>query len=242
MADGKMLRMEEVVMNEKKHELPVARRLFLGRLGAGMSVLGAAAAGSTAASAQSTETGHWQPARHMLDDWLDEVPGKHRLVFDTTTAEGLSSAMLYASNYFQANRTGYNLQDNDLAVVIIVRHNSTPFAYNDMIWSKYGTPISSQSGFVDPKTKQPPTANAYNAAGGRGGTLDALAKRGVHFAVCQMATRAFSGTIARAVSGNTDDIYNEIVGNLLMNCHMVPAGIVAVNRAQERGYAFVHAV
>src|SRR5205085_12144100 len=99
----------------------------------------------------------------------------------------------------------------DLAVVIVVRHNSTPFAYNDSIWEKYGTPISGQANFVDPKTKQPPTTNVYNASGGRAGTLDAMLKRGVHLAVCQMATRAFAGTIARAVSANTDDIYNEIV-------------------------------
>jgi len=29
------------------------------------------------------------------------------------------------------------------------------------------------------------------------------------------------------------------VANLVGNAHMVPAGIIAVNRAQERGYSFV---
>jgi intracellular sulfur oxidation DsrE/DsrF family protein len=226
-------------------KLSLARRLFLTRLGAGVSVLGAAAATAAtagAAAVQSVEPAAWQPARHMLDDWFDQVPGKHRLVFDTTTPEGASSALLYAGNFLQANKTGYNLQDSDMAVVIVMRHNSTPFAYNDSIWAKYGTPISSQANnFVDPKTKMPPTTNVYNGSG-RGGSLDALLKRGVHLAVCQMATRAFAGTIARAVMGNTDDIYNELVGNLLENSHMVPAGIVAVSRAQERGYTFVHAV
>ena len=178
----------------------------------------------------------------MQDDWFDQLPGQHRFVFDTTTPDGAGSAVLYANNYFLANRSGYNLQDSDLAVVIVMRHNSTPFAYNDSIWAKYGTPISGQANFTDPKTKQPPIVNVYNAPGGRGGTLDALLKRGVHLALCQVATRNYAGTIARAVNANTDDIYNEIVANLLSNSHIVPAGIVAVNRAQERGYAFVHAV
>ena len=38
--------------------------------------------------------------------------------------------------------------------------------------------------------------------------------------------------------GNADAIYRELTGHLLANAHMVPAGIVAVNRAQERGYTF----
>ena len=35
------------------------------------------------------------------------------------------------------------------------------------------------------------------------------------------------------------DRLNELAANLLANAHLVPAGIVAVNRAQERGYSFV---
>ena len=43
--------------------------------------------------------------------------------------------------------------------------------------------------------------------------------------------------IATARGANADDIYKELVSNLIRNSHMAPAGIVAVNRAQERGYA-----
>ena len=48
--------------------------------------------------------------------------------------------------------------------------------------------------------------------------------------------------IAQAVGGTSDEIYKEITSNLLPNAHMVPAGIVAVSRAQEYGYTFVSAV
>ncbi len=41
--------------------------------------------------------------------------------------------------------------------------------------------------------------------------------------------------------GNTDTIYDELVVNIVGNARMVPAGIVAVNRAQERGYTLVSA-
>ena len=46
--------------------------------------------------------------------------------------------------------------------------------------------------------------------------------------------------IAKGGRASTDDIYKELAANLLANSHLVPAGIVAVNRAQERGYTFAY--
>jgi hypothetical protein len=64
----------------------------------------------------------------------------------------------------------------------------------------------------------------------------------VHFAVCDMASHRFAGVIARTIEGgNADAIYKEIVANAIGNAHFVAAGIIAVNRAQERGYAVAHA-
>src|SRR5688572_25564506 len=93
----------------------LARRLFL--TGTGMTVLGAAATGVPAA-AQTPGSTRWQPERHTQDDWLDQIPGKHRLVFDTTETSGMGSALQYATNYYLANNTGYGLQNSDLAVVV----------------------------------------------------------------------------------------------------------------------------
>ena len=53
-----------------------------------------------------------------------------------------------------------------------------------------------------------------------------------------MATRFIAGLIARSARASTDDVYKELAANLLGNAHLVPAGIVAVNRAQEHGYTF----
>ncbi len=136
----------------------------------------------------------------------------------------------------------------DLAVIVVVRHRSTGFGYNDAIWAKYGVPISKRANFVDPKTKESAKANLFNVSDygaelpNRGNTLDSLFKLGVQLAVCATATRGIAGAIAEATGGNTDKIFNELVSNLVStNARMVPAGIVAVNRAQERGYSFVSA-
>lgn len=223
----------------------IARRSFLARLGTGVGVLGAAAVSSPVAMAEVGADASWRPARHEQDDWFDKIPGQHRFVFDITTADGMALALRFAGNYFAGNQAGYGLKDSDLAVVFVLRHKATSFGYKDAIWAKYGKPISEQAEFVDPKTKQPPTINVYAAANDRAeeaGSMEALVKKGVHFGVCQMATRNICGRIARATGGDADAIFKEIAANLVDNARMVPAGIVAVNRAQERGYSFVHAI
>lgn len=223
----------------------LARRSFLSRAAAGLTAFGAAfAASGTTARAQSAVPGaRWQPARHAEDDWLDERPGLHRFFFDTVTATGFGEAIRFSNTYFNANKSGYDLEDGSLAVVICARHHSTAFAYTDAMWAKYGVALAERARFNDPKTGKPPGVNVYQASGyetllgNNGITLDSMLKRGVHLAVCRLATRACAATIARQTGGKPDDIYQELVSNLVANAHIVPAGIVAVSRAQERGYA-----
>ena len=169
--------------------------------------------------------------------WLDQLPGRHRVVFDTTTPLAADDVRHYADNVFTANKSGYGLEPRDVAVVIILRHQATAFAYNDAMWAKYGGPLSDELKFTDPKTKQAPTTNLYTSSGV---TFGSLIDRGVHLAVCSMATRRLAGVIARSTRGNVDDVYKDLAANLLGNAHLVPAGIVTVNRAQERGYTFAY--
>lgn len=227
----------------------LARRSFLTRFGAGAAAFGAAfAASMSTAGAQSpAETATpWHPARHAEDDWLEQVAAKHRIFFDTTTVDGFGEAILFANNTFTGNRTGYGLTDADVALVICARHRSTPFAYSEAMWAKYGSALAERANFSDPKTKQPPTVNVFQTAGygaslrNNGALLDAVIKRGVRLAVCGLATRAAASLIAQRTGAKVDDVLKELTENLVPNARLVPAGIVAVNRAQERGYSFAH--
>jgi intracellular sulfur oxidation DsrE/DsrF family protein len=224
------------------------RRSFLTSLNAGAASLAALAFSGTArAQGKSTATARWEPARHEKDDWFDQLPGKHRLVFDTISFDHVSNATLFSSNFIRVNQADYGLQTSELAVVIVVRHRSTPFGYNDAMWAKYGAPIAARSKVEDPKTKQPPKINIFNARdygdllNNRGTTLDSLFKLGVQLAVCATSTRGYAASIAQDVGGDADAIFKELTANLISNTNarMVPAGIVAVNRAQERGYSLV---
>lgn len=221
------------------------RRTFLGRLAAGAAAFGAAAAtGASPLHAMPTSS-EFKPARHPQDDWMDEIPGKHRLFLDAVTANGAAEAITFASNYALANKTGYGLAAPELAILICYRHFATPFAFSDDAWAKYGAAWSAVIGYKDPATGAAPVRNYWNARGlpgmqpNRGVTVADAAARGIRFCVCDLATSVFAGMAAQATGGKADDIYQELKrGTVIGNAQFVSAGIVAVGRAQERGYSF----
>ena len=65
----------------------VKRRSFLSRLGVGAAAFGALGA-APVLQAQAGSAGRWQPGRHTQDNWMEQLPGKHRFLLDTTTATG----------------------------------------------------------------------------------------------------------------------------------------------------------
>lgn len=220
-----------------------ARRSLLSGLGAAAAVF---ALGSKTARAQGP-AGAFQPARHPQDAWMNALPGKHRTIIDCAAAAAAGTGVFYANNIFTANRNGYQLADSDVAVIVVLRHQATTYAYNDAIWGKYGTVLGNLVQLNDPRTNQAPTVNPLNTPEfgsimtSLGVTIPAIVKRGTHFAVCDMATNRIAGVIATAVKAPQPAIYKELVSNLLPNGHMVAAGVVAINRAQEYGYSMLTA-
>lgn len=214
-------------MIESVHE----RRSFLSRLKFGAAATAAFAIGSQAV-AKPKAPPRFEPARHPQDDWMDQIPGVHRLVLDTVSNEAMGEALLFATNYMMADRDSYGLKDSDLAIIVVARHRSTALAYNDAMWAKYGPQIAPLTGVPAGKT------NPRNA-GSNG--VSALGGQGVHFAVCGMASGFLAQMIAQASGSTTEAVTAELTANLVPNAHMTPAGIVAVSRAQERGYTLVTA-
>ena len=94
-----------------------SRRTFLTRVGTGVTVLGAAAAVAPgSAAAQTPADARFQPARHALDDWMDQASSKHRLVFDTTAADGI------ASRRVRVRPIGITSQLDSVIVIATVRY------------------------------------------------------------------------------------------------------------------------
>ncbi|HTK29360.1 MAG TPA: hypothetical protein VL309_07405 [Vicinamibacterales bacterium] len=219
------------------------RRRFVAQAAAAVAAVGAA----RPALAQTPAAGRFQPARHAADDWLDRLPGKHRIFIDAVTPNGAGEAVLFANNLYVANQAGYSLGPSDLAIVICMRHFATPFAFSDAFWSKYGKMAGGMLKFNDPKTNQPPTTNVYRsteygmALPNLGNSLGDVLEKGTHLAICDMATHFFAGEAAKAAGEPADAVYKEFVASALPNSHFVAAGVVGVNRAQERGYTLIYA-
>ena len=219
---------------DKQTTSSAERRSFLTRLNTGAASLAALALGSVAmAQVKSAPAARWEPTRHDQDDWMDTLPGKHRLVFDTTSAVGFANALMFADNYMLANGSDYGLQSRDLAIIVIARHMSTGYGFSNEMWAKYGTSLGGEAPGQDAQVKAATKANPSAAS------LASLSNRGVQFAVCSMATRRVAGMVARSAGISADAALAELSANLVSNARFVPAGIVAVNRAQERGYSLV---
>jgi hypothetical protein len=217
------------------------KRAFIRNLFAGA---GAVVVTGSRAEAQGAKT--WSPAREPQDSWLEEVGGRHRQLFDTISAEGVARALTFTYTFYAANKEGYGIEARDLGVVMIFRAGSTAFGFNDKIWSKYASGLANRYKLTDPVTKAAPVVNIYNAADKaallptNGLTLEALARMGGRFAICSVASRKLAAALASDMGGNADAIYAEMTANTVSNARMAPAGIIAVNRAQEHGYALCY--
>ncbi|MGE0041174.1 MAG: hypothetical protein AB7H88_05140 [Vicinamibacterales bacterium] len=173
------------------------------------------------------------PARHAQDDWMDDAPHGHRVVFDTWYADRFGEAVGFASNWARMNKEAYGLTDKDIAIIIVTRHGSGPFAFNEAIWTKYGAIFAANMSAADKVQHPNPTTNVHLAR------LTALAAQGMRLAVCNLTTRAYTQRIAKETGADPEAVYKELTTNTVAPATFVPAGIVAVTRAQERGYSLV---
>lgn len=211
---------------------PLVRRSFLGRLAAAGTAFGAAFAGGavlpTIAGAESIGG-----SGHPEDAWLDALKGMHKNIYDCTSTDNGGMGWFYANNFLNAN-TGapYNMKESDVSVVVSVRHMATIYGFNDAMWAKYS--LGELFKVNDESTKAPATKNPNTR------TANDLAKRGVVVSVCGMATSFFAGNMIATKTGmKAADIEKDLRANLVApTARMVVAGVVATNRAQEKGFAY----
>jgi intracellular sulfur oxidation DsrE/DsrF family protein len=57
--------------------------------------------------------------------------------------------------------------------------------------------------------------------------------------VCNLTTRRYTQMIAKEAGVDAEAVYKELTANTVAPATFVPAGVVTVTRAQERGYALV---
>ena len=207
------------------------RREFLG-LGLTLAALG----GGQASAATS------RPTDEPQDAWLEQGGQRHRIIFDTISIKGAGEALNFTDNFYKANQSGYGIAGTDLSVVIILRHFSVVFGFNDAAWGKFSEALSGWGQLAEFGIK-PATANPYNATPvdpklvSNGRKLNGVTQEGARFAVCEVAAQAVAFMHSKATGADVKATLEELKANMIPNAVWVPAGIVTLNRAQERGYA-----
>lgn len=186
------------------------------------------------------------PLRHPQDAWLDTLPTAHRLFIDSTTIAEVSNAVSFAFNFLVSSRTGYNLKDGDQGVIVCLRHHSAEMALPNDLWRRY--PSLTAMSYRHPVSDAPITGVNIFRAGAESPpsldeshTLEGLARRGVHFAICGLAIRRLA-TIFAGSGANYDRIegvLDELVKALPPNSHLMASGVLAAQRAGEYGYTIL---
>ena len=71
--------------------------------------------------------------------------------------------------------------------------------------------------------------------------VDELVAKGVLFGICNMALTFYSAQMAKKTAMQAETIKKDWVANLLPGVQVVPSGVIAINRAQEKGCAYCFA-
>jgi len=181
------------------------------------------------------------------DEWFKKVKGKHRIVFDVTKPNEVMPFAWPKVFLLTNEKTGTPAKEN--SVVVVLRHDGIPYAFEDRVWEKYkfGEVFKAD----DPKTKAASLRNPFwkpkegdFAIPGIGNVqigINELQSDGVMFCVCDMAMTVFSAAVAKGMNMDAAAVKKDWVAGLLPGIQVVPSGVWAVGRAQEHGCAYCYA-
>jgi intracellular sulfur oxidation DsrE/DsrF family protein len=218
------------------------RRAFLESVTLGAAALAASvtAVPMVSAMAESLPARKAGRAGPWSDAWLDGIKGTHKQFFDGVNIND-GFAMVFAAGFLNLNKEAYGLTDKHLTAVVGLRHLAMLMGLSDAMWEKYG--IGKAFNVTDPATKGIATRNPFLHKEGMplpGSDIPTLVSRGVIFTVCNVALTVLSGKMAGAANVSADDAKKEWAANLVTGMTIVPVGVLAVNRAQEKGCTYCY--
>ena len=228
----------------------VDRRKFLVRMAGA-----AAGAGVTLAAARAAKAAEAGP-----DDWVNEVKGTHRCLFDFPQHKN-GFPLLHILNYLNTYASAYKTAAGQVGAVgtfySVGSQASISLAFNDAVWAKYQlgayTGLKDASGaaytrnvFNQPTPKDlhllmqavdlptiPALAGAMPAIG-----IESLQKMGAKFILCANALGIWCLELEARGKGKAADIEQELRANVLPGVTIVPAMVIAIEKAQAAGIRY----
>lgn len=230
------------------NNLKQPRRDFLGTLAAGAAAMGMATIVSPLSAAAEKFDAHGSSNPDDADAWFSKLDGaKHKIMFDVTKPHEVLP-FAWPRVYMMTN-AATGAAEKDTRVVVVLRHDGIPYAFNDSMWEKYkfGEVFHAD----DPLTKAPATRNpfwkpkdgdfSFPGVGPVQIGINQLMDSGVMFCVCSVAILVYSNAVAQKMNGDGEAIRKDWMANLLPGVQAVPSGVWAVGRAQEHGCGYCYA-
>ena len=219
----------------------IERRKLIKTVGA--AAIAGVAINSAQVNAQSSGMGTaFVPQKHAEDAWMGDLAGGHRVFIDTSTPQGGIDALRYASNILNAHINAYAGAEEDYAMIVCYRHASTPFAYSDEAWRKYGAIFSGIMNYTNAEGGTSFDGNPLKTpdASFPGMTVEDMASRGIRYAICASATNFIASMVANNTGSSREAVLEELRADTIRNSRFVPAGVMAATRAQEYGYSLLY--
>jgi hypothetical protein len=221
------------------------RRAFITKLAAGAAALGLSSFFSPAQLLAKPKLATTPP--EGVEDWFAKIKGKHRMVFDATQPHEVYP-FAWPKVFLMTNEH-VGTPQSDVGVVVVLRHTAIGYAMDSKVWEKYK--LGEVFEASDPLTKQPALRNPFwqpkegdfkiPGIGNVQIGINELQANGVMFCVCNMAMTVYSGVIAQKTGGDAAAIKKDFDAALLPGIQVVPSGLLALNRAQEKGCSYVFA-
>ena len=228
------------------------RRGFLARLGAAAGVM---TIGAGRADAQAPAT-----APSGADAWIREVKGTHRCLFDFPQHKN-GAPLLHILNYLNTYNEAYKSAPGSVGAVgtfySIGTQSSIALGFNDTMWAKYN--LGDYLGLKDKSGKaytrnvfQKPTADDVHIVIQGFQTpnipelagevplmaIDNLQKLGTKFLLCANALGAWCLELQARGKGKADMLEKDLRANLLPGVTIVPAMVIAIEKAQAAGIRY----
>lgn len=206
-----------------------ARRSFLARVLSAGAALGFGTMGGSAHAAAAPMLERGAPD----EPWMTKLRGAQRVIFHSHLAtDGL--AITWARTFLETQKSSYNRSDAESSVLVGLNGRSIGLLFNDAMWAKY--PIAQTLLMTGTQNPNGPLGTGFVAQ---------LVDRGVIFLVCQNSLRAsgsrFLPEPARSDTQLRAAFADEARTNLLPGVEIVPAMIVTLQQAQDRGCRYVYA-
>ena len=226
------------------------RRSFLGQMAGAVAAVSLPIASARAAATE--EAG--------ADEWIKEVKGAHRCLFDFPQHKN-AMPLLHVLNYLNTYSAAYKTGPGQVGAVGTFYsagpQASIPLGFNDAMWAKYelgaylklkdasGVPYT-RNVFNKPTQKDlhllmqaiespsiPALADAVPMLG-----IENLQKMGAKFILCANALGIWVLELEARGKGKASEIEQELRANLLPGVTIVPAMVIAIEKAQEAGIRY----